>query len=219
MLPFAVALATVAFIACTNADPGAPRALPTDPDDAPSASEAKGKGSSETAEEDLQETTEGTLPGLPQQTNTASGPAPSKSPLCGTSLTCSGTSVGGSKACRESESSIGDVFCCPNVGDRIVDGACVAKICGTGLTCSGSPTSGASACRQTASSTNDVFCCPISGWRIQNGQCIPPVCGTGLTCAAVATTGASVCRQTSTSTNDVFCCPTPGAKIIDGKCQ
>lgn len=215
---FAVAFAAVAFIACTNAEPNVPDELETEPEHALTKGPKKDVPT-DGSEGDVEQTTEQNLTGVPQSAP-ASGPAPSTStsPLCGKYLTCSGVSVGGSKACRQTESSIGDVFCCPRIGDRIVDGVCVPKICASGLTCSASPTSGANTCRQTATSTSDVYCCPFN-WRIQNGQCVPPICGTGLTCSASPTVGAPSCRQTSTSTSNVYCCQTPGAKIIDGKCQ
>jgi hypothetical protein len=154
-----------------------------------------------------------------------SAPAPESStpespsaPICGTGLTCSSGRTFGASACRQQASSMSNVYCCPNPGDRIVNGACVAPLCGSGLTCSASPTTGAGACRQSTTSTSDIYCCPIPGWRMQNGQCIAPLCGTGLSCAVTKVTGSSACRQTTTSTSDVYCCAA-GQTIVNGKCQ
>jgi hypothetical protein len=202
-----LALGAVVFgMACTQTEANV-ATTPAEPERTSTGGTTTGSASEENAT--LAEGEEQPLVGQPQ----------SASPMCGTGLTCSGTEVGGSTPCRQNPRSTGDVFCCPHVGDRIVNGACVAKLCGSGLLCSSSPTVGADACRQTTSSKLDIFCCPIEGWRIENGECIPPLCGTGLTCAASATTGATACRQYTTSTNDVFCCPTTGAKIVSGRCQ
>lgn len=167
----AVALSGAVFIACTNTEPSPPPDLETYPQRAPSEKEtrgaAAGDGREETAElepeEPAAETAEEALPGAPQN-------APSTSPLCGTGLACSATSVAGSAACRLQASSVGDVYCCPRRSERIVNGRCVATICGSGLVCAASPTSGASACRQTTSSPSDIFCCP-SGKSIVAGRC------------------------------------------------
>lgn len=217
-----VALAAVTFVACTNTETNAPNELATEPEQAQAGTTRK-----KDAPADLQESEDGAesssddpLTGLPQSAPPSSpAPSPSTSPPCGKNLTCSATSVGGSKACRQQAASTADVYCCPNPFDRIVDGVCVPKICPSGLTCAASPTTGATACRQTASSTSDVFCCPTSGWRIQNGQCIPPLCGSGLTCSGSPTVGAPACRQYTSSTTNIYCCAQPGAQIVNGRCQ
>lgn len=219
----AVALMAVAFVACTTPESSPPAELDSEPELARSGTTAKGAAVEGNAELEPEGPAIGpdeeALAGLPEAAPAAAPPpsTPSTSPLCGTGLTCSGTTVTGGRACRQEATSASDIYCCPNKGDRIVNGACV-PLCGSGLTCAASQTSGATRCRQSTSSTSEVFCCPIKGWRIANGECLPPLCGTGLVCSSTALPGTSICRQSTTSTSSVYCCPS-GQTVVNGKCQ